>query len=741
MKDMIWNNTDKAPLLKCKVLHQLEGRIRINCRALYYLRRYEKDILSKVEELEYVLQANISIITANILIHYNPEEAGPNLIAGNLEEIVSMFSIPAYQQERKEESRITVNERRLQEEPVTKLLINVITGAGSLIYALLTGKGKPQNDSVFGRLTGFTALSSISLALPVLKSGFESVRDHGKPNADTLSSVAILASLISGNGISALTIILLADTAELLTAYSMNKTRNAIRDMLSTGEKYVWKVLDDASLLKIPVDELQKGDRIVVHTGEIISVDGYVEKGESLVDESSITGEYMPKEKKNGEKVFAGSVVKSGTITVFAEKIREETAAAKIIHMVEEASHYKAQVQNMADRFSSQLIPLNFALGAIVYFITGSPARALNMLVIDYSCGIRLSTATALTAAISTGARNGILIKGSNYLEMLAETETLIFDKTGTLTEGNPEVKSVIPLLNGISEKKLLALAAAAEETSSHPIAHSILEKMKTNGYKIPKHTEVEVIVAKGVQTRVNQDTIRVGNAKFMKANNIPLDPAADAVSRLMLRGENFVYVAKGDVVAGMIGIMDPLRENMKKSINRLRNLKIDDIILLTGDVEQQAEMVASRMMFDRFESEFLPEDKAKFALQLQSKGYRVAMIGDGINDAPALAYADVGIALGSKRTDLAMEAADITIQSDDPLTIPSVIRLSRNTMTIVKQNFATSIGVNSIGLILGAMGVMPVFWGAVLHNLTTVAVVTNSLRLFFFDMNKTQLR
>ena len=738
---MIWRTTGKTPLLKCKVLHQLTGRIRIHCRALYYLKGYEENILSKVEELAYVRQTKISAITANILIHYNPEVTNPDLIPGNIEEIVSMFSIPAYQQERKEESRITVNERRLQEEPVNNLLVNVIAGAGSLIFALLTGKGKYQSTSVLGRLSNFTALSSISLSLPILKSGFESVRDHGKPNADTLSSVAILASLISGNGISALTIILLADTAELLTAYSMSKTRNAIREMLSTGEKYVWKVLDDENLLKIPADELRKGDRIVVHTGEIISVDGNVKKGVSLVDESSITGEYMPKEKKINDKVFAGSIVKNGTITVFAEKIKEETAAARIIHMVEEASHYKAQVQNMADRFSAQLIPLNFALGAIVYIITGSPARALNMLVIDYSCGIRLSTATALTAAISTGARNGILIKGSNYLEMLAETETLIFDKTGTLTEGNPEVKSIIPLIRGVSEKGLLSLAAAAEETSSHPIAYAILKKMKTKGYRIPEHSEVEVVVGKGVQTRTKKDIIRVGNAKFMKENNIPLDATSDIVSRLMLRGENFVYVAKGDAVAGMIGIMDPLRENMKKSINRLRNLNIDDIILLTGDVEQQAEMVASRMMFDRFESEFLPEDKAKFALQLQSKGYRVAMIGDGINDAPALAYADVGIALGSKRTDLAMEASDITIQSDDPLTIPSVIRLSRNTMSIVRQNFATSIGVNSIGLVLGAMGVIPVFWGAFLHNMTTVAVVSNSLRLLFFDMNKTQLK
>ncbi len=738
---MYWKSLSKEPLLKCRVLHHIPGRMRIGCRAIRYLNGYENDLREHFFELLWVKQVSVSIITANVVVYYNDEEVPAELITGHMEEIIAMFSIPAHQRERKEKNKLTVNERRLQEEPVGSLLRNVLIGAGALTLAIINRGRQAKGVSFLERLSGFASLTSISLALPIIKSGFESLRDTGKPNADTLSTAAIFASLLSGNTISALTIIVLADTAELITAYSMNKTRSAIRDMLSTGEKYVWKVMDGGHLIKIPADKVQVGDHIVVHSGEIVSVDGFVEKGNALVDESSITGEFMPREKKEGEEVFAGSIVKSGTITVLAEKIKEDTAAARIIHMVEEATMYKAQVQNIADRFSAQLIPLNFALGTIVYLVTGSIPRALNMLVIDYSCGIRLSTATALTAAISTGARNGILIKGSNYLEMLAETETLIFDKTGTLTEGNPEVKSVIPLKSDITEKELLSLASAAEETSTHPIAHAILEKMKVNGWKIPKHCVVELVVARGVKTQVKKDIIRVGNARFMKENGISLDESADAVSRLMLRGENFVYIARGDSLVGLIGIMDPLRENMKKSLNRLRNLNIDDIILLTGDAEQQAEVVASRMMFDRFESELLPEDKAKFALQLQSKGFRVAMIGDGINDAPALAYADVGIALGSKRTDLAMEAADITIRSDDPLAIPALIMLSRSTMRIVRQNFATSIGVNSIGLVLGAMGVLPVFWGAFLHNMTTVAVVSNSLRLFFFNMNKNLLK
>lgn len=732
---MRWKNTDE-PLLKCTVMHQIPGRVRIHCRALHFLDGYTSEIISRVENLSYVKSATVSTLTSNILVRFSESEFYAQNVVSNVEDIISTYSIPAFQLERRQNAQLTVNERRLQEEPVSSLMRNVVAGALSLGWAIIRG-GNQHKLPLIKRLTGFTALSSLSLSRSIFKSGILSMVNDRRPNADTLSAAAIAASLISGNGISALTIILLADTAELLTAYSMSRTRKAIREMLSTGEKFVWKVMEDDRLLKVNVDDLVPGDKIMVHTGEIISVDGYISKGNALVDESSITGEFMPKEKKRRDKVFAGSTVKSGTITVYAEKTQDETAAAKIIQMVEEASQYKAQVQNMADRFSAQLIPLNFALGALVFLITRNPVRALNMLVIDYSCGIRLSTATALTAAISTGARNGILIKGSNYLEVLADTETLIFDKTGTLTEGKPEVKSIIPLQDKVSDKDLLCWAAAAEETSTHPVAHAIIEKVRLSGYKIPKHGEVDVVVSRGVSTKIRGQVVRVGNAKYMKDSGVNLDESRDAASRLMLRGENLIYISKGDNMAGMIGIMDPLRENMKKSINRLRNLQIDDIILLTGDVEQQAEIVASRMMFDRFQSELMPEDKARFALHLQSKGLKVVMIGDGINDAPALAYADVGIALGSKRTDIAMEAADITIQSDNPLTIPSVIRLSRSTMRVIRENFATSIGVNSIGLVLGAMGVLPVFWGAFLHNMTTVAVVSNSLRLFFFDMEK----
>ena len=336
------------------------------------------------------------------------------------------------------------------------------------------------------------------------------------------------------------------------------------------------------------------------------------------------------------------------------------------------------------------------------------------MLIIDYSCGVRLSTATALSAAICSAARNGILIKGSNYLELLAEADTLIFDKTGTMTVGRPEVTSIVPMQAAISARDVLQYAGAAEETSTHPMAAAVVEKVRRNGWQIPAHRDTQVHTARGVQTRVDGRTIRVGSRRFMQENGIELAPAAGGRQSPRPCGREHRLRCRADgELLGVLGIQDALRENMKKAINRLRYSGIDDIVFLTGDVEQHAEIIADRMTVDRYRAEAMPDDKAETVLKLQSKGTQVVMVGDGINDAPALAYADVGIAMGGSRTDIAMEAADITVTGDDPLMIPAVIHLANRTMQTIRQNFAAAVGVNTLGLVLSSIGVLPVFWGA----------------------------
>jgi manganese/zinc-transporting P-type ATPase C len=309
--------------------------------------------------------------------------------------------------------------------------------------------------------------------------------------------------------------------------------------------------------------------------------------------------------------------------------------------------------------------------------------------------------------------------------------------KPEQFTTGKPDVTSIYFFARDIDDRMLLRLASAAEERSTHPMAFAIMSHVKKLGLKVPHHGELKTVLGRGVETEVEGQRILVGNRRYMQENNVDLDRIHDTLSRMARRGEQVLFVAKDDQLIGLIGVQDSLRENMKKALNRLRNNGFDDIVLLTGDAEQQAEVVAERIRVDGFQAEVLPENKSEAILKLQSQGVPVIMVGDGINDAPVLAYADVGISMGGARTDIAMEAADITIVHDDPLMIPGVIRMAKKTMGIVQQNFTAAIGVNSAGLILFSIGLLPVFWGAVLHNATTVAVVVNSSRLLLHDLEK----
>ena len=724
---------NKDYLLDCKILHEIRGRIRIKSRALKYLGIHKEDITKQLMQVHYIQSVEISSITGTILVYFdNFSLTGENLIS-LLQNTLNTYLVDIYKNEKKQISNKYVIERRLQEESPQEIIKNI----GAAVLLLLLPNPKTKLTGI-RRLFNYKTLSTVSLALPVLKNGIYSLIQNKRPNADTLSSTAIVSSIILGSERTALTIMILEKFAELLTVYTMKKTRSVIKDMLSVGENYVWKQSDDGNTAKkVPIEEISKGDFILVQTGEKISVDGTIEKGEAIIDQSAITGEYMPVTKKTGEEVFAGTLLKSGNITVKAEKVGDDRTASRIIKLVEDAAFNKADIQSYADTFSAQLIPLNFLLAGIVYVSTRNLQKALSMLVIDYSCGIRLSTATAFSASINTAAKNGILIKGSNYLEELSKSDTVIFDKTGTITEGKPKIQTLKTFGKNMKDNRMLALAAAAEETSSHPLASAILNEIKNRGLKIPKHKESVIKVARGIETFVNKDIIRVGSLKYMEENDISLEVASDIVKGMQNRGEIVIYVAKNNDLIGVIGVSDPPRENIKKAMNRLRNQGIDDIVLLTGDLRQQAETIASRMSMDRYESELMPEDKAKDILKFRSIGSKVIMIGDGINDAPALSYANVGIALGSSRTDIAMEAADVTITSDDPLLIPGVIGLAKNTVKIIKQNFAMAIGINSFALVLGATGLLPAIYSSILHNSITILVVGNSLRLLKYDVNK----
>lgn len=721
-------------LLYCEVVHKIRGRVRIKSKALKYLGKLKNEVEKQLEQVRYIESAKISGVTGTVVIYFDDINVTDDNLIALIQNTLNVYLVEIYKNERAENSKNIVIERKLQEESPEEI-IKKMTAAGILLIYNIFKKAPAAPVVGIKRLFNPNTLAVLSLAAPVISNGLGCLVKNKRPNADTLSSSAIISSLLLGKEKTALTIMIMEEFAELLTVYTMKKTRGAIKDMLSVGENYVWKVMENGSIQKVAIEEISKGDKIVVQTGEKISVDGVITKGEAYIDQSSITGEYMPVTKKVGENVFAGTIIKNGNITIEAEKVGDERTVSRIIKLVEDANFNKAQIQNYADNFSAQLIPLNFLLAGIVYGTTRNIQKAMSMLVIDYSCGIRLSTAAAFSAAINTAAKNGILIKGSNYIEEISKADTIIFDKTGTITEGKPSVQTIKLLDKNIGENKMLAYAAAAEETSTHPLAVAILNEVKERGLEIPNHTENKVIVARGIETEVGDSIIRVGSKKFMEENGISTDNSHDEVKVILGRGEILIYVAKDDKLIGLIGVTDPPRENIKRTINRLRGQGIDEIVLLTGDLEQQAQTIASRMSIDSYESELLPEDKARNILALQSRGSNVIMIGDGINDAPALSYANIGVALGSTRTDVAMEAADITITKDDPLLVPEVIGLSKKTVKTIKENFAMAIGINSFALVLGATGILPAIYSSVIHNMSTILVVGNSLKLLKYKL------
>ena len=727
-------------LLTCEIVHRLRGRIRIKSKAFKYVGNSLKlEIEKHLLQVRYIKSVEISLITGTILIYFEDVSLSDQNLINLIQNTLNSHIFEICKNEKIEKSSKYVIERKLQEESPKEIVKKIIATAGLLGYNLFFKSKSTVALTGIRKFLNYNTLSTLVLAMPVLKNGINSLIKNKRPNADTLSSSAIISSILLGKESAALTIMFLEEVSELLTVYTMEKTRGAIKDMLSVGENYVWKEISEDNVKRVPIEEIKKDDIIVVQTGEKISVDGKIIRGEALIDQSSITGEYMPIKKSVEDDVYAGTIVKNGNISIIAEKVGDDRTVSRIIKLVEDANSNKADIQNYADTFSAQLIPLNFILAGIVYVSTRSLTKAMSMLVIDYSCGIRLSTAVAFSAAINTAAKNGILVKGSNFIEELSKAETVIFDKTGTITEGKPKVQSIEIFDNSISENEIIGLAGAAEEQSSHPLATSIMSEIKDRGIEIPKHNKIKTVVSRGVETKIGKGkeavTIRVGSKKYMLENNIDLTLATNAERGIYSRGEIGLYVAQDEKIIGLIGVSDPPRENIKKAINRLRNYGVDDIVLLTGDLRQQAETIASRMSMDSYESELLPEDKAKNILKFQSKGSNVIMIGDGVNDAPALSYANVGVALGGTRTDVAMEAADITITQDNPLLVPGVIGLSKSTVKTIKENFAMVIGLNTFALVLGATGILAPIYASVLHNSTTILVVMNSLKLLKYDI------
>lgn len=544
-------------------------------------------------------------------------------------------------------------------------------------------------------------------------------------------------------------IIALILLGKYLETRSKGKTSEAIKTLIRLQPKTAI-IMKNLQELEIPIDEVEEGDIIVVKPGSKIPVDGIVIEGHTLVDESMLTGESIPVEKKIGDKVTGASINKNGNIKFKAEKVGSDTALAQIIKLVEDAQGSKAPIAKLADTVSGYFVPAVLAIATIStllwFFIGGkdlifSLTIFISILVIACPCALGLATPTAIMVGTGKGAENGILIKGGEALESAHKINTIIFDKTGTITQGKPVVTDIIT--NGIvSENELLQIAASAEKGSEHPLGEAIVKKGEEENLEILNISNFNSITGHGIEVTINEKGILLGNKKLMYDKNISINDLESNSDKLAIEGKTPMYISIDNKLAGIIAVSDIVKESSKKAVDRLHEMGIQ-VAMVTGDNEKTAIAIANQVGIDIVLAEVLPEDKANEIKKLQDKGKFVAMVGDGINDAPALAKADIGIAIGSG-TDVAIESANIVLMKSDLMDVSTAIKLSKETIKNIKQNLFWAFGYNIIGIPVAA-GVLYLFGGPLLNpmiaaaamSLSSVSVVSNALRLKNFKTYK----
>ncbi len=533
-------------------------------------------------------------------------------------------------------------------------------------------------------------------------------------------------------------LILLGKTLESI---SKGKTSEAIKKLMGLAPKTA-TVIRNGQEQELPIDEVELGDIVVVKPGEKVPVDGEVVEGYTAIDESMLTGESMPIDKKAGDKVYAASMNKNGSIRFRATKVGGDTALAQIIKLVEDAQGSKAPIAQLADVVSGYFVPIviGIAIAAFAAWMIGGQTltfaltKFISVLVIACPCALGLATPTAIMVGTGKGAELGILIKGGEALETAHKIDTIVFDKTGTITEGKPETTDILPH-GGVDEQQLLLLAASAEQGSEHPLGEAIIRKAAQRGLTLFAVQRFEALPGHGIEVLVNDKTVLIGNQKLMNDRGIPLGDSTAHADRLSSEGKTPMYVSADGQFAGIIAVADVVKQSSAQAIRQLQSMGIE-VAMITGDNRKTAQAIAKQVGIDTVLAEVLPQDKSSEVKKLQAAGKKVSMVGDGINDAPALVQADIGIAIGSG-TDVAMESADIVLMKSDLMDVATAIHLSKSTIRIIKQNLFWAFAYNVAGIPIAA-GVLYLFGGPLLNpmfaaaamSLSSVSVLTNALRL-----------
>lgn len=573
---------------------------------------------------------------------------------------------------------------------------------------------------------GARVLSSFMGALPFLKKGLASLA-QGRLNVDVLDAAAITVSLLRRDFRTVTMLTLLLGLGEALEFWTRRRSLASLTESLSLNVELVW-LERDGTELSVPLAQVKPGDYVVVRDGGCIPVDGVVVDGEAVVNQASLTGEPLGVPRGKGASVYSGTVVEQGRLVIRAVHVGDGTRLQQVVHFIEESEALKAGIQGKYERMADMAVPFTFGLAALVWLITRNPLRAASVLLVDYSCALRLATPLAVLAAMREGARHGVVIKGGRFLEALSEADTVVFDKTGTLTNAAPRVAEVFAA-PGQERDEVLRLAACLEEHFPHPVARAVVHKaQEENLQHEEEHAQVEYVVAHGVASTLHGMKVRVGSRHYIEHDEgVSIEPLRDVLEAQARQGRSLLYLAVDGNLAGIIAIEDPLRPEAASVLQQLREAGLHRILMLTGDDERTARAVAARLGIGEFRAQVLPTEKSAVINELNAQGCRVLMVGDGINDSPALSEADAGIAIRDGAA-IAREIADITISAQSLWELVELRRIAQGLMGRIRANYRFVIAFNSALIALGVAGVLPPATGATLHNLSTLAVSLRSM-------------
>lgn len=538
----------------------------------------------------------------------------------------------------------------------------------------------------------------------------------------TLMTIGVIAALVVGEWVTAAIVVIFMRVGDYVENFTTESTRRAVKELTSITPQTA-RVERNRVEVEIPVQDVLVNEIVIVRPGEKIPVDGEVISGQATIDQSAITGESMPVEMTIGSHVFAATIAKLGSLRVKTLRVGADTTFGRVVKMVEEAEANRADVQRFADKFSGYYLPIVVGIAALTFLISHNPLSTAAVLLVACSCSIALATPVAMLASIGGSAKRGLLIKGGKYLETLAHADIVLVDKTGTLTLGQPQVTDVIPS-NGLPASEVLALAASAERYSEHPLAEAVRTAARAQNLLLSEPQNFESIPGMGIRAQVNGSLITLGNRRL-----VPVPETLPTAQQLEGQGKTLLFLARNNELTGVIATADTLRPEIPAAFAELRALGIEQIELLTGDNERTAAALAQKVGVS-YRANLLPENKIDIVKDYQTKGYTVVMVGDGVNDAPALAQANIGIAMGAAGTDIAIEAAHIALMREDWTLVPEVIRIARRTMGIVKMNLVFTAVYNVVGLALAAFGILPPVFAAAAQTLPDVGILANSARL-----------